>query len=361
MSIDHLGPSTWDLSKSSVPAIGSAFYSAVPLIAVILVQMAVGIWIYLSYPTETVGYESFSYEKLVFLVIYVPMSMILICLYRMVRFTRPASPIRALAAQTRDYVLDRQRLCNGSIIIALVIPLMTTFGYIKTSLPVVAPFAWDITLSDWDQAIFFGYLPYELLQPVVGYHVITKLLDFAYKLWFVLMWMSLVAFAFTRTTSALRTRYLLSFFLTWFVLGSVLALAFSSAGPCFYALLEIGPDPYAPLMSYLRDADRVFPVSALEMQNVLWYGYLGKVEALGISAAPSLHNATSLLMALAAWKVDRKLGLIVSAFAAVIFVGSISLGWHYAVDGLIAFAVTPLIWIASGRIADLWETPALRT
>lgn len=342
-------------------SLGAHFRSGLPFLAVLVAQLTFGGAVIESLAEGDRYFAIPPLETIGFLSICLPMAMAFVCVYRMVWYTRPASPISALIAGMRAYRFDRQRLRNGSIVIALLVPFLMMFSVVKTSIPAIVPFSWDETLTAWDRALFFGYLPYEWLQPIVGHDVVTVFLDITYKLWFILMWMSLVAFAFARTTSALRTRYLLSFFVTWFLQGSVLALVFSSAGPCFYGLLDIGPDPYQPLMAYLREASLSVPVSALDMQTHLWSGYKGDVVPLGISAAPSLHNATSLLMALAAWKVDRRLGLILSAFAVVIFVGSISLAWHYAVDGLIAFPVTLLTWIAAGRFADGWENVQPRT
>lgn len=355
MSIDHSTVSRWSGPRRQGAVIETALHSALPLLAILALQVAFWSWLVASYPIEIKNLLGLPYETLQFLLIMLPMAMVFICVYRMVRHTRPVSPIRALIAGSRAYMGDARRLANGATVIAVLVPYMLTFAAIKTSLPIVAPFAWDATLTQWDRVLFLGSLPFEWLQPIVGYPLVTLALDVAYKLWFFVMWMALVAFAFARTVSALRTRFLVSFLLTWFLQGSILAIAFSSAGPCFYRFLEAGPDPYQPLMAYLNEASLSVQVSALEMQSYLWAGYEGTVAPLGISAAPSLHNATSLLMALAAFKVDRWLGRIMSVFAVVVFAGSIALAWHYAVDALIAYPVTLLVWFASGWFADRWE------
>ena len=73
---------------------------------------------------------------------------------------------------------------------------------------------------------------------------------------------------------------------------------------------------------------------------------------------PSLHNAICVLMALAAWRLDRRLGLLAWFYALWIFLGSVALAWHYAVDGLVALAATWLIWAGAGRFASWWHRGA---
>jgi hypothetical protein len=41
---------------------------------------------------------------------------------------------------------------------------------------------------------------------------------------------------------------------------------------------------------------------------------------------------------------------IAIAYAFVILLGSVHLGWHYAADGYVAAGVTWLIWAAMGRL-----------
>ncbi len=72
---------------------------------------------------------------------------------------------------------------------------------------------------------------------------------------------------------------------------------------------------------------------------------------------PSVHNALAVLFALAAFRIHRTIGWLFAAYAGLIWFGSIYLGWHYAVDGLVAAALTLGIWRVSGRIADMLENP----
>jgi hypothetical protein len=50
--------------------------------------------------------------------------------------------------------------------------------------------------------------------------------------------------------------------------------------------------------------------------------------------------------------MGRTIRLICAFFLVVVFIGSVHLGWHYAVDGLLAFAMTAAIWKAAGLYLD---------
>jgi hypothetical protein len=57
------------------------------------------------------------------------------------------------------------------------------------------------------------------------------------------------------------------------------------------------------------------------------------------------------LATFAMWRVHRVLGVIGASYALLILVGSIMLGWHYALDGEAAIVGAAAIWMATGRWA----------
>jgi hypothetical protein len=150
----------------------------------------------------------------------------------------------------------------------------------------------------------------------------------------------------------LRLQFLYSFVLCWILLGTVCAIVFSSAGPCYFGRVTGGEDRFAPLMAYLRDVAEQYSLIALMAQDYLWHGYRHSGLDLfdGISAMPSMHVSMAMLFALLGWRVSRRLGALLTIFAAVIFVGSIELGWHYGLDGYVAALGTKLIWDITGWV-----------
>ena len=75
---------------------------------------------------------------------------------------------------------------------------------------------------------------------------------------------------------------------------------------------------------------------------------------------PSMHVGSSVLLAIVAFAAgNRWLGRCLSVFAAIIFIGSIHLAWHYAVDSYLAWAMMLLIWWTVGPLARWWEGTSL--
>ena len=275
--------------------------------------------------------------------------------YHIATVVKPERPIPALTRDMKAYLGSPARMAHGLPMVAVMIMFMYVFVQLKANIPILNPFAWDAAMVRWDAALHFGYQPWELLQPVLGYAPITFLINLNYNAWFAVMWVVWVYFAFADTTSETRTRFFLTFFVAWMIGGGVMAIWFSSVGPCFYGLLGLSPDPFAAQMQYLRAANETLPIWAVSVQDLLWAGYRegGSIE--GISAFPSMHNGTALLFALAGFKVNRTMGWLLAAHAALIFIGSVHLAWHYAVDSYAAWALTLVLWLLMGHVARWWH------
>jgi PAP2 superfamily len=242
------------------------------------------------------------------------------------------------------------------LVASVLIPLcLGAYASWKWTIPSLQPFAWDPELHALDRLLHAGALPWELLHPLLGYPAVTLAMDRLYALWIPISAVVLVWQAFGSRPFA-RARFFLSYVTVYVVIGTVLAIALSSAGPCYYGRLIGNPDPYAPLMSYLRHVDASTPLLAVKGQAVLWQFYLDQrqVPFLSISAMPSVHVAVALLFALAGWETNRVAGLALSAYALVVLIGSVHLGWHYAVDGYLAAVLTAAIWVGCGTALRAW-------
>jgi hypothetical protein len=307
--------------------------------------------LYLGHPFD-VRFALFSFKFVVITAVVATIYLTLKELVRLWRTGHEGSATVALGRLVIDDFLSPARLSN---IAHATIPtsfFISAFLMLKAHLPEIHPFQWDVTFMEWDRALHFGFHPFELLQPVLGYPYVTKALAAAYYVWFLFMLIGWVVTAYARHDTPLRQRYLLAFTLCWFIGTNVLGTIFSSAGPCYYGRLLGGDDPYQPLMAYLHQADGITTITALAVQDTLWKGYLG-VDGMvkGISAMPSMHVGMSMLLTMLSFGSGRRwLGWFFAAFTAIIFLGSIELAWHYAIDGYAGAAVALGSWYLAGRL-----------
>jgi len=287
-------------------------------------------------------------------------------LHVMVRVRPPALTRYLLDAICR--IFTPTRIITGLQVLILVPIFTSIFTSMKILIPAIHPFAWDETFMRWDLWLHGGYHPWELLQPIFGYPLVSSSINFFYHIWFFVLYGSLFFFAFAVTEPRLRVQFLVSMVLTWALVGNVAATIFSSVGPCFYALYTGAADPFADLMAYLREADQHYRIWALGIQDILWQSYVDPDEVVGrgISAMPSMHVAATVVSYLAWRRIDRLLGWLMAVFVVIIQIGSVHLGYHYAIDGYVAILMAGAIWWAVGKALardrtlddDAAETPA---
>ena len=109
--------------------------------------------------------------------------------------------------------------------------------------------------------------------------------------------------------------------------------------------------PFAGLHAYLTDVATIHPLSSSLTKEYLWQAYTGQHNLPGgISAMPSMHNAQVALFVAFAYSLDRRFGHAMLVYAVLIFVGSIHLGWHYAVDGIVGIAAALAVWWVCGAL-----------
>jgi hypothetical protein len=271
---------------------------------------------------------------------------------------RPASPIRFGWVVIKDLGIAERGIIALPCIL-LFAQFSSAFTSIKSAIPLLNPYGLDPLFARWDSLIHGGHA-WELIHPLVGYPLVTFVLNFSYNLWLFIILITFALVTVMTSDRELREQYLLSFFGCWILLGSVAAIGLSSVGPCFYGLMYPS-DPYAPLISYLRSVDELYPIWALPTQDMLWANYESNSTGLGsgISAMPSLHVALATLNALLLSRLSRTAGILGWAYLALILVGSVHLGWHYAIDGYVSILAVLFIWRVAGWWASPSESPAL--
>lgn len=270
---------------------------------------------------------------------------------------RPARPVAHILRGWREHFFTLERVSLALPALILLPLLLSLYTSMKMLIPVFDPYTWDLPLAAFDRWLHGGTDPWQLLQPLLGEPLVTHAINVVYNLWFFIVYGVTLWQVFQTRDLQLRNQYLLSFVLAWALLGTLIASLLASGGPVYYQHFAGGEDPFVPLMAYLYEVNESYPIWALQAQEMLWQAHNDRGVTLGggISAMPSLHVATALLCALVAWRHSRVLGWAMIAFVVLILLGSVHLGWHYAVDGYASLLLTPLLWWISGLLARRWS------
>jgi len=234
------------------------------------------------------------------------------------------SPARRLLSNTPRL----GSFATGSLLVTAQVAVLM---WLKVEMPLAVGFWADPFLAEADRALF-GAEPWRIAQALFGWAV--PFIDRVYVLWAPAKFTTLIL-VLAMPESLTKSRALLAYFLT-VAMGAIGQYLLPSAGPIFYSQLGLG-DRFSelPVQPWVHSA-----------QQYLWQDYLnsgGQVGG-GISAMPSLHVAVSVWIALALGSYSKLVKPLAWAFAAIIFVGSIQLGWHYALDSVAGVAIACLAW-----------------
>lgn len=245
--------------------------------------------------------------------------------------TRPTAHIISLARSNWRSIL----LVSAGMVIAGL--NMITFMYSKPLLNHLVPFWADPLLAQIDHYLFLGNDPSSLL----GWLNSMGTALFYHRAWFALMVMTLLM-VLSKPPSVEKSSILISYFVLWSVAGPVIHLLLPAAGPVFYQNLGYGD----------RFAGIAVPEEMARMSNYLWTVYSGSrfAPGSGISAMPSMHIATTAWMVIAVHVLARPWAPAMAAVGSLIFLLSVSLGWHYAVDGIVGGAAAAACYLAALRI-----------
>jgi membrane-associated phospholipid phosphatase len=219
----------------------------------------------------------------------------------------------------------------GFQFVALQIAALT---WLKEMIPYVLPYWADPTLAAADRALLgtdaWRLVPNALVRP----------LDFLYPWWAAVKSLALILML-SLPASQLKSRALLSYFLNVGLIAVIGEYVLASGGPIFYDQL-VGGHHFAELTARTR---QYAPIASLG-SHYLWTVYVSHDGAIasGISAMPSMHVATTVWTALVLSRLWPRFRYLIWSWWVIILAGSVALGWHYLMDGVVASIGGVLCW-----------------
>lgn len=264
--------------------------------------------------------------------------------------------LQRLDAAARKYVAGAR---FAWVCLSFVIAATGNFFLLSKSLiATINPFprmGWDIDFAAWDKVLHFGMYPHQYIIPVINRLNLGLFLDRAYYGWLVVM--TLVAWycIFADTRIHRRLRFLWVYFLSWALLGTLTATIFSSVGPVFFTtFFKTAGNPYefiAANMQGLHNESALFADTARRLL-LRWHNNTTLFDPNAISAMPSMHIAMCWLFVLYAREFGKIQFVAALAFCAMIFMGAVYFGFHYAIDGYVSIAAVSLLWWGMGKYLD---------
>ncbi|MEP3050070.1 MAG: phosphatase PAP2 family protein [Erythrobacter sp.] len=268
---------------------------------------------------------------------------------------RPESPLGHLKARYSSPQFKGIAIA-GLPLLGVCIVLLPFFSKMKAAIPLFTEYTWDNAFIEWDRALFFGYDAWEIMQPVLGFPIVTGFLALLYHLWFLLLYPGVLFLAFANVDRGVQRQFFLSYLLSWTVIGGAMATWLASVGPCFVGPM-LGDSRFDDQMTYLYSANEQVPIMTLGVQEMLLEWFNADADGLGsgITAMPSMHVAIAFLYWLAMRRISPKLGLLFGAFCLITWISSVHLAYHYAVDGLVSVVAVSLIWMTSKWVIGAWD------
>ena len=242
---------------------------------------------------------------------------------------------------------DRSRLAfipAGLVVVTLGACAITA---LKSGIQAAVPFYADPALARIDR-LLLGQDAWRLAHSLFGWAFTP--ISTLYGTWLLGQTALLTALLFA-APSKFKSQALITHSLIWLLLGIAMAYACSSAGPIFYDQIYGG--------TRFSGLHQLIAQSALTAgpEDYLWHLHQsGSVQfGAGISAMPSLHVAGATWLALVFGSRFRRFAALGWIYAALIYIGSIMTGWHWAMDGVVGASGALLLWRLAGQVAG-WRS-----
>lgn len=245
--------------------------------------------------------------------------------------------VRVQAAPYRDW---RRWVEVARVLLAIKLCLCL-YSSLKQAIPLMNPVLYDDQFWAIDRWLHLGHSPVHTSLSWFSAPVFSRPIDGLYVFWYTVKMPFLVYFVFFAAQRRCW-RFLTAYFLLWMA-GVFFAIAWPSVGPIY-----TNPELFSELAKPFADT----------LQAPLWADYqalLADPAAYqfklyeGVAAFPSLHVGFMALFAISVREV-RWIFWPMVIFWGLIQLGSVLLGWHYAVDGYAGSLIGVALWFALGLV-----------
>lgn len=253
---------------------------------------------------------------------------------------------RPLWQRCRRFVLSPAFFVEFAAAMIVVHATIMMFVNLKQFIPALNERLYDSPLWRLDAWLHLGIDPAVVATELAAAWGLLPWLDRAYLLYYPAQVVVPLLFLVAKPLRPLRGRFFFAYCLIW-MLGGLMYVAWPSLGPVYYRssrFVWLDQAPYAQYLQELLIRDYIRFRSDPDFYTVKLYQ--------GVAALPSLHVGVLTLFALATWRW-RKLSVALWLLTAVTFVGSLALGWHYAVDGYAGALIAALAWFVARAAVDL--------
>ena len=156
-----------------------------PFFAIGLAYVALSQW--LMADIETTRAASLQGLVFGFLKLSLPAGLVAVFLFRLLQYPlalKPDSPTKQMGRDLLDLIRHPRWIVTGVPLLAAMLLFNKGMLELKPMIPVIKPFAWDETFMQLDRTLHFGFDPWVLLQPVLGYDWVTFMICNLYNFWF---------------------------------------------------------------------------------------------------------------------------------------------------------------------------------